>query len=554
MASGRLPTRAAMTSLTGPAPEVSCLDEMLARRVAAMPDALAFSAGDERLTFGGLRSAAAALAAAIAGRGVGAGHRVVLLLPAGLDFVRVFFALQRLAAVPHALSPALPAATAARRAARVRPRLVITGTAGGGAGRDLLAAAAAAGLAAVDLSALSGDAGALPVPEPVSEPTTVGGPDSPAFLQATSGTAGEPRAAIILQRNVLASLAAARERLAIGAADVLVGWVPPWHDLGLLRFILGPVYFGVPCHLVAPAVSTIPLWLRTAAAVRATILGAPDFAYRLAVRLVDPAGLDLSTVRYATNGGEPVRRSTIEAFESRFGLSRVVRPGYGLAEATLGVTCLAPGEPLRVDARGNVSCGRPFPGVEVRIAPPTPAEEGARAAAADEPASGVVGEILVRGPGVFAGYFDAGEASREVLREGWLHTGDLGQLDEDGHLYVLGRQRAMLKRGGAPLAPREVEEAAERVAGVRGAAAVGLPAGDAAVSEEIVLVVEAEAPGAAADLAAHVAAAVEAALGFAPDRVLVTSPRSISRTANGKLRYDEIRRALLAGELPQTVL
>src|SRR5204863_4371051 len=113
--------------------------------------------------------------------------------------------------------------------------------------------------------------------------------DDPAFLQPTSGTSGEPRAAMILQRQALASLRSARDVIGIGRDDVLVSWVPPWHDLGLLRFVLGPVYFGAPCHLVEPAIRTLPLWLRTASEVRATILGAPDFAWRLATRLVDPA-------------------------------------------------------------------------------------------------------------------------------------------------------------------------------------------------------------------------------------------------------------------------
>jgi acyl-CoA synthetase (AMP-forming)/AMP-acid ligase II len=527
-------------------PEARSLDKVLAHRAAHAPGSLAFAADGERLSYGGLRAEVEALAGAAARHGVGPGDRVALLLPAGLGFVRAFFALQRLAAVPCALSPHLPAATAARSAVRVRPRLVLVA---GPAAPGLAAACGAAGLRAIDLATL-GEVSAAPAALP---PAAVG-PDDPAFLQPTSGTSGEPRAAVILQRNALASLATARDQLGFSPADVLVGWVPPWHDLGLLRFVLGPVYFGAPCHLVAPAIRTLPLWLRTASEVRATVLGAPDFAYRLATKLVDPGGLDLSALRFATNGGEPVRWSTIATFEERFGVPGVLRPGYGLAEATLGVTCLRPGEPLRIDARGNVSCGRPFPGVEVRIAPPVvelfddpaPAHPGT-----GKPAGGGGGEILVRGPGVFAGYFDAEESSREALRDGWLHTGDLGALDDDGHLFVFGRQRAMLKRGGLPLAPREVEEAAEWVTGVRAAAAVGLPPAAAAATEEIAVALEADAAwaGPLSHLAAAAAAAIEAALGFAPESILVLAPRSIPRTANGKVRHGALRRDLVAGDL-----
>jgi acyl-CoA synthetase (AMP-forming)/AMP-acid ligase II len=499
------------------------LDAVLAYQAASAPGALAFAEGGESLSYGRLRAEVDALAGGLAHLGVRRGDRVALLLPAGLDFIRVFFALQRLAAVPCAFDPSAPAASAARRAARVRPSLVLVGEAS-----KMPDALAEAGLRSLTLGEVPRTPSALPLTE--------GGVEDVAFLQPTSGTSGEPRAAVILQRNVLASLEAASELLGIGPGDVLVSWVPPWHDLGLLRFVLGPVYFGVPCHLVTPAIRTLPLWLRTAAEVRATILGAPDFAYRLATRLVDPGGLDLSALRYATNGGEPVRRSTILAFEERFGVPGAIRPGYGLAEATLGVTCLRPGEPLRVDARGNVSCGRPVPGVEVRI----DEEEG---------------EILVRSPAVFAGYFEAEEASREILRDGWLHTGDIGTLDSDGHLYVLGRKRALIKRGGAPLAPRELEEAAGQVPGVRLAAAVGLPPLSGGMTEEIVVAVEADPAAVSAPqlLAEAVAAAIEKVVGFAPDRVLVLPPRTIPRTANGKIRHQELRRELIERD-PSSIL
>ncbi|HEX7183736.1 MAG TPA: AMP-binding protein [Thermoanaerobaculia bacterium] len=503
------------------------LDAVLAHRAGQEPGALAFATEDESLSYGKLRSDAEELAAGLARLGVGPGDRVALLLPAGLDFIRVFFALQRLAAIPCAFDPGGPPANCARRAARIRPHLVlVAGSEAGG----LTGAVAGAGMRCAALEEVPRTAAELPPP--------AGNEEDVAFLQPTSGTSGEPRAAVILQRNVLASLRASRDLLGIGPGDVLVSWAPPWHDLGLIRFILGPVYFGSPCHLVPPAIRTLPLWLETASRVRATMLGAPDFAWRLATRLVDPRGLDLSALRYAIDGGEPVRRSTILAFEERFGVPGVIRPGYGLAEATLGVTCLRPGEPLRVDGRGNVSCGRPLPGVEVRIDPE-----------ADNIRD--VGEILVRGPAVFAGYFEAEEATAEALRDGWLHTGDIGRLDADGHLYVLGRKRALIKRGGAPLAPRELEEAAQSVPGLRVAAAVGIPPAPGAATEEVVVAVEADPQAAASppEFAAAVAGAIEAAIGFAPDRVLVLAPRTIPRTANGKIRHQKLRADLIEGEL-----
>ncbi|MFP5288349.1 MAG: AMP-binding protein, partial [Thermoanaerobaculia bacterium] len=243
-----------MSRLPPLGPEIRTLDAALASRADAAPGATAFAMGEERLGYGTLRAQAEALAAGLAGLGVRRGDRVVLLLPAGLDFIRAFFALLRLAAVPCALDPSLAPATAARRAARVRPGLVL-------AGDRFVEACAAAGLRGVRLDEV-----------PRSRPLEESGPgeDDVAYLQPTSGTSGEPRAAVVLHRNAIASLRAARDGIGLGPWDVLVSWAPPWHDLGLVRFILGPIYLGAPCHLVPPAIRTLPLWLQTASEVRAT--------------------------------------------------------------------------------------------------------------------------------------------------------------------------------------------------------------------------------------------------------------------------------------------
>ena len=539
--------------------EARTLAGMLAQRARRSPDALAFHDGAAALTYAELAADAAGLAAGLAHLGVRRGDRVALLLAAGLDFIRAFYALQHLGATPCAFDPRSPPLTAARRAARARPSLVLLGEETGAAVGDadgvddahgVEAACAAAGLRTARLGSVPrGFVAGASSPDDAAAAGTADDDRRPAYMQPTSGTSGEPRLAVLSHRSVLAWQRSSTSALAdYEISRRLVSWVPPWHDLGLVRFVIGPVFLGSPCHLVEPAIRTLGTWLRTVAAVGASLIGAPDFAYRLATRLVDPAGLDLSTLRYAIDGGEPIRASTVAAFEERFGVPGVIRPGYGLAEATLGVTFLRPGEPLRVDSRGNVSCGPASPGFEVRI-DTSPGDAG-KPGEADE-----VGEILVRGDAVFDGYFDDEEASREALRGGWLRTGDIGKLDADSHLYVLARRRALLKRGGSPLAPREIEEAAEQVAGVRLSAAVARPAAAAGgASEAIVVVVEAEldrgtaaAAGARSALAAAVSAAVTRAVGFAPDRVLVVAPRTIPRTANGKVRHHRLQRALLEG-------
>lgn len=483
----------------------STIDAVLREQALLQPDRLSFAEGDDTLTFGELSVAAGRIAAALQRLGLRPGDRVVLALPAGLSFVRFFYGAQRLGAATCVVNPFAPAETVARRSALVRPALVLVDN------HELAAAAQAAGLRALRLDEVTPGIAGLE-----SSPAT--GEDV-AVLQLTSGTSGESRAVILLHRNILAYQSITLAAAGAHPADVSVSWVPPWHDLGLIKFIIGSVYFGAPCHLVQPAVRTIPLWIQTIARVRGSVTGAPDFAWRLAARIADPA-LDLTCLRHATNGGEPIRLSTIRTFEAKYQLHNAIRPGYGLAEATLGATFMRQGEDLQIDSRGNVSSGKAFPGIDVKIA-----EDG---------------EILIQGPTVFAGYFEAEEATRGVLRDGWLYTGDFGHLDDQGYLYVLGRKRSMLKRGGAVIAPRELEDAALTVRDVRMAAAVAVPS-PGRTTEEIVVMVESNR-----EVADEISDAIRAALGFAPERVVVVGPRTIPLTANGKVRYGILREMLTA--------
>lgn len=505
--------------------------DALDARGAATPERVAFVVGGVAVTFGALATESRTLAGRLGTLGVGPGDRVALLLGSSADFLRALFALQRLRATPVAVHAGLPAEAVGRRVALVRAALALVpeGWADAPAG-------SAPRLGWRPLTAL---------PEEELAVTTRPGPEDVAYLQLTSGTTGASKAAVVSHRSLAASLVASVSFLEAGADDVFVSWMPLHHDLGLVRFVFTPVWYGARCHLLPPALSSLGPWLATLTREGGTITAAPDFGYRVAARVVDPASVDLSALRVATSGGEPVRLSTIAAFEGRFrGAAGVIRPGYGLAEATLGVSASAPGEPVVVDAGGNVACGRPIPGLTVRIVAP---ETGAACG------TGEVGAIAVRGEAVFSGYLDDPEATAAVIdADGWLATGDVGKLDEAGRLYVLGRTRAMIKRAGALVAPRELEEAADAVSGVRVSAAIGVP-GELG-TEEVVLVVEARADVAASDadraaLAAAVSRAVRAAVGFAPGEVRVTPPRTIPLTANGKLRHAELRRRLLAGDL-----
>jgi fatty-acyl-CoA synthase len=473
---------------------------LVARADGPDADRVAIVDGSERATFADLVARAAERAGALAAHGVRPGSRVSLRMSAGLPFLETWWGVQLTGATPCAFNPTLSEASFERQSRGLDSVLVVTDD----AARELRHPGARVSVADVE-------------------------PEQLALLQPTSGTSGEPRIAMITQRNIIAMLHATATH--VRGEDVMVAWVPPWHDLGLFRFVIGTVYYGAVCHIVEPSVRTIGTWLETVSRVRGTVTAAPDFAFRIASRMVPPDGLDLSSLLFATSGGEPVRRSTIAAFEERFSTPGVVLPAYGLAEATVGVSTALPGEPLVVDERGTVGCGRPLPGVEVRAG-----------TGPDEP-----GEILVRGEIVFAGYLDAPEDTTAVLRDGWLHTGDTGYVDTEGRLFVLGRRSGMIKRAGATVAPRELEEAAEAVHEVRVAAAVGVESGEADGADEVVALlieIDPRAHRSEADIVSEISAHVTHRVGFAPHRVTVVPPRSIPRTANGKIRHDTAREEL----------
>ncbi|HOC17661.1 MAG TPA: AMP-binding protein [Vicinamibacterales bacterium] len=490
--------------------------ERLAALARSQPGRLAFAVGTHILTYGELARDAARLAAALRRAGAAPGGHVAIVLPSGLDFVRAFYALDWLGAAAVPINPDLPPEQIRRRIGAAGCHLEID----------------AASFEALD----EGSKSLTPLdPGPPS-------PDSVAYLQLTSGTSGEQRAAVILRRNLEATLRGMRDMIGFGPEDVMAGSIPLHHNFGLVRFVCAPVYCGCPCHLTGAPPANVGRWLALLTEVRATVTAAPDFLYRAAALRVDPSTVDLRALRFASNGGEAVHLETIRMFEERFGVPGTVRPGYGLAETTLTVSSLAPGLPLRSIDHGIPSCGPAIPGTEIAIAD----EDGRHLPRGER------GEIVVRGPSVFAGYYQDPEGTARVFRDGWLRTGDQGVLDADGFLYVTGRQRWMIKRGGATIVPGEVEAAAACVPGVLRAAAVGVAAPHG-TTERFVVAIEID-PQLGSDgsllsgLAGKVAAAVRQGVGHQPGEIVLLAPGSLPLTGSGKVRHGQLRDLFASGE------
>src|SRR5579862_8630404 len=403
---------------------------LLAQRARLTPDLPAYTflaEGEEeeaRLTYRQLALRAQAVGALLAAAGA-RGERVLLLYPPGLDYVAAFFACLWCGATAV---PAYPprqgrnldrllgiAADSSAALALTTPELLR---------RMGSAIAAAPGLAgmrwlapeiAAAESARAPDGGAAELADQA---------DGLAFLQYTSGSTGTPRGVMVRHRDLLANSEAIRRAFGQSAASVVVGWLPLYHDMGLIGNLLQPLYAGCHCILMAPmAFLQRPVrWLRAISRYRATTSGGPDFAYALCARQVPPEacrGLDLSTWSVAFCGAEPVREATLRRFADAFApygfLPQALRPCYGLAESTLLVSAAHDGPPARLTLAAA--------GIEQhRVAPPAPGEPGRTLVGCGEPAAATevlvvepatrlpaapdrIGEVWVRGASVAAGYW-----------------------------------------------------------------------------------------------------------------------------------------------------
>ncbi len=487
------------------------------------------------------------------------GDRILLLLPSGMEAVVAFWGcvLAGRVAVPV---PSLDAARLKNAAPRLRA-IAVDAQAAGVVLPPALAErwAATDGLPDTPLITMAA-AGVDPERAERSARAAVSDPDATVYLQYTSGSTRAPRGVVIDAFNVLAQCRAIGAVGGINAESRILSWLPHHHDYGLVQGVLLPVCAGATGHLMSPmAFLRRPLrWLDAIARLGITHSGAPNFAYAACVRaLAAHPGWqgDLRHLRSMSCGAEPIHAPTMAAFVEAFaphGLSAgAISPAYGMAEAVLAITAVAPGVGVTVGAgsgRGAlVSCGRPLPGMRVRIVDPQ-SRRGCP--------EGVEGEIWVAGDSVARGYWGDAALSAETFEafdaagEGpFLRTGDLGHLVA-GELVVTGRLKDLLIVRGRNLHPQDIEWCAQAVdsamrTGYGAAFAVAGEDGDNAV-----LVQELERavsePGPLAQAVRH---AVADAFDLPLAAVVFVRSGSLPRTSSGKIRRSACREAYLAGQL-----
>jgi acyl-CoA synthetase (AMP-forming)/AMP-acid ligase II len=524
-----------MTALQTISPEFATQLEILAHHARHSPDRVVFSFLDEDTTYGELWTSIETFAGGLLERGLSRGDRVVMAQPNGPGFFTAFYGAQRAGAIAVPVAPESGVERVADLASLCDAAAVAVAD-----DLDPKAARTLADLLGDSRSLFTVAEGLANQPAP---PVYIRAEDL-AFLQYTSGSTGDPKGVQLTHAGLITNMNQMIVGMGITTDDIFVSWLPAHHDMGLILMTMVPMALAARMILMPTSVRSIRRWLETIAAHRATFTAAPDFAYRLSLRFInDPGDIDLSTLRVALNAAEPVRAGTVKAFEEAFGLSNVMCPAYGLAEATVGVSMWGPGKAILVDENGCVSIGEPFPEVEVRIE----TEDGFAA-------PGEAGEIVVRSPANTRGYWNNPEATAALLTDdGAIRTGDLGYLDADDNLFMISRLKNIIIQAGRNISPREVEEAVEVFDFIRRAAAVGIDRGGAE-GEQMYIFVEpmperAKDAASYQDLVVDVVTAVRDRLGMRPARVYLLKPRSIPITANGKLRYPALCDAYTDGTL-----
>ena len=561
----------------GPAAEARTLVEVLEWHIARNPDRPHVTVlEDERtvlgtVSYGELAKAAKAVAASLIEQDVTPGDRIALMLPTGMEFFEAFFGILYSGAVPVPIYPPMQLSQLEdylRRQAKIlcnaEPKVLVTVTAAlrlGGLLRGLVPS-----LSAIrSVGDLQSGSAHLSLPQ-------LNDPDATALIQYTSGSTGDPKGVVLSHSNVLANIRAILKALDATSSDVLLSWLPLYHDMGLIGAWLGPLYAGARCYIMSPLsfLAHPQSWLWACHRCRATISAAPNFAFELCLKQIDDAdlvGLDLGSLRFVANGAEPVSVHSLRRFIERFGRyglrPSAMAPVYGLAECAVALALPPPGREPVIDcikrdalsrlgiaepadsgdpnAAEIVACGQPVPRHEIRIVD----DSGREVAERQE------GRLEFRGPSATAGYFRNEIKTRELFHGEWLDSGDRAYMAK-GDVFVTGRIKDIIIRAGQHVYPQELEEA---VGGIEGftkgaAAAFGVTDPHSGTERIVVLAETGQADSAEGELVkARARDAVTLIVGSPPDEIVLVGPGTVPKTSSGKIRRAAAKQHYLAQQL-----
>lgn len=527
---------------------------------------------EETLTYQDLFNGAKAIARGLVQKGIEQGETVAIMLPTGKDFFYTFCGILLAGAVPVPVYPPFRPNQIEEYAERQEGILRNAGAV------YLITFQKVELLARLLRPRLAALRGVL-IPETLialgigrSEDFVFGREGDAALIQYTSGSTGSPKGVFLTHENLLANIRCMTQALGIIGSDVGVSWLPLYHDMGLIGSWLFCLINGIPIAILPPFafLSRPERWLWTLHRHSGTLSAAPNFAYEICAKKIKDAaieGLDLSTWRIALNGAEPVNPETLRAFSKRFApygfRPESHLPVYGMAEASVGLTFpkrarvprtdrisrdrfqrkheAFPASPSEANPLEFVSCGVALPEHEVRVVDEAGRVMGER----------MEGQIEFKGPSCTSGYYQNAEATASLFHDGWLIPGDLGY-QADGELFITGRQKDLIIKGGRNLHPYEIEAVAGEISGVRKGcvAAFGIP--DPTLgTEKLVVVLETRETGEAAKatLSAMVNARILGALGVPVDLLCLVAPGTVLKTSSGKIARSACREAYLNGSL-----
>jgi fatty-acyl-CoA synthase len=393
-------------------------------------------------------------------------------------------------------------------------------------------------------------------------------PDAMAVLQFTSGSTSEPKGVMLTHRAICNNLDGAWAAAELSHDEVVVSWLPLYHDMGLIGLLTIPMSLG--CTLVQGAPQDFlarPIrWMEWMARYGGTGTAGPNFSYALATRALKrtDADLDLSSARVLLNGAEPVDPDTFRGFlevASRFGMSpSAAFPAFGMAEVCIAGAFPTPGKGLQTDwvdkdaleshrraepatpgsaaATELVVLGEPVEGLRISI---IDTETG------EECEDRHVGELRITGNSLTSGYYENPEATSELIRDGWLHTGDLAYTI-DGQLVVCGRIKDVIIVGGRNIYPQDIEKVAGEVEGVRAGNVIAFGAEGRHGAQNIVVVAEARTDD-LAGLRKAITRQVADAIGEPPKEIVLVQPGTVPKTSSGKLQRSACKAQHTAGEL-----
>jgi 1-acyl-sn-glycerol-3-phosphate acyltransferase len=555
--------------------EARTLVEVLEWHARAHPDRVHvqfFTDGDDgdRLTYGGLLEGASAVANGLQHRGLHKGDAVAIMLPTSREYFFSYFGILLAGGIPVPIYPPVRKAQIedhlrrhqsilnncrattlitipeAKRLARILKSRV-------GTMRDIVTVD--------ELSAAPGSYERAPVVE-----------EDLAFLQYTSGSTGNPKGVMLTHANLLANIRVMSSAVRIDDTDVVVSWLPLYHDMGLIGTWMGSLYNAVPFVLMSPMdfITRPQRWLWAIHRYRGTLSAGPNFAYELCLKRLDDKvleGLDLSSWRAAFNGAEPVSPDTLERFCERFadyGFRREsAMPVYGLAECSVGLSFPPSGRGLVVDRiqrepftrhgvaipAGDdasnplrfVGCGFPLPEHEIRIVDPAGVELAERRE----------GRVQFRGPSATQGYFNNPAATKKLVHGKWLDSGDMGYL-AGGEIFITGRKKDIIIRAGRNIYPSELEDAIGEIPGVRkGNVAVFGAADSASGTEKLVVLAETREtdPVAQENIRVEISGLAGDLIGTPVDDIVLAPPQTVPKTSSGKIRRAASRDLYERGEI-----